>query len=78
MQFCLYFLAELVISLLKVAASIKTGHNITQNVHPAWNYDNFRHKTKACNVVRLISQLLLSRIKLMRGGAVEPFCCSDG
>ena len=36
------------------------------------------HKTKACNVVRLILQLLLSRIKLMRGGAVEPFCCSDG
>ena len=25
------------------------------------------------DVVRLISQLLLSRIKLMRGGAVEPF-----
>ena len=24
-------------------------------------------------MVRLISQLLLSRIKLMRGGAVEPF-----
>ena len=31
------------------------------------------HKTKVRNVVRLISQLLLSRIKLMRGGAVEPF-----